>query len=263
MLLRLPSWLSALGRFFERLVAPAAIETASAPDRDDIPVAEDVLVMHKFVFDVGRPVDPLDGAQRLLSSDIGTVAIHAPTGAVFNASRLADLKRLTALAQRMSDTAAELQERKSLRGLIWYLVRRPRLFYQVIREWRRKEREAPADETVLDDDDTEADFSIEDVDGLVLEQSLLLAVQHDVDGKVLRPQYLQSDPWIRIELQPCFLTRADGEEHAVDVVLVLHRTGTGVLTFCVAHDGPLTPTRSRCGRSPSSLCSLKRRWPPR
>ncbi len=234
-------WLSLLRRLLRKVTAPhsTASEVQSPRADADVPVAEDVVVMHKFVFDVGRPVDPLEGAERLLSSDIAIVAVHAASGQVLNAVRQADLKRTTALAQEMLDTAAELREERSLPRLIWFIVHRPRVMSAVVRAWRHRNDE------VLDDElgpsgNAADDFGLEDVEGLVLRQACLVAIQHDVDGKVLHPRYLQSDPWIRLELQLCFLTHQNGEEYAVDVVLVLHRTGTAVLTFYVMDDGPLT-----------------------
>lgn len=237
---QLAMWLSALRRLARGVTPPqfTAYEVRSPSADADVPVAEDVLVMHKFVFDVGRPVDPLEGAQRLLSSDIATVAVHAASGQIINALREAELRRTTARAQEMLDTAALLQEERSFPRLVWFLVRRPRVLSAVVRAWRHRNDEVPDDEPGPSDDEGD-NFRLEDVDGLVLEQALLIAIQHDIDGKVLRPQYLQSDPWIRIELQPCFLTHGNGEEYAVDVVLVLHRTGTAVLTFYLMHHGPL------------------------
>lgn len=207
----------------------------------NVPVAADVVVMQKYVFDVGRTVDPLEGAERLLRTDLATVAIHSPTGLIYNAANRAKLKQqveefehLRALAERQA------QSQPSLLGTAHFLARHPRILFGVARSLigRRSDDEDDEDDGEAAEDDG---FDMAQIPEMVLREVVLQAIHHDVDTKVLRPEYRRWDPWIRIEMQPCFLTRPDGERQDVDVGLVLHRTGTAVLTFYVTlDDGPFT-----------------------
>lgn len=203
----------------------------------NVPVAEDVVVMQKYVFDVGRTVDPLEGAERLLRTDLATVAIHSPTGLIYNAANRAKLKQqveefeqLRALAERQA------QNQPGLLGTAHFLARHPRILFGVARSLIGRRFDDEDDGEKAEDDG----FDMAQIPEMVLREVVLQAIHHDVDTKVLRPEYRRRDPWIRIEMQPCFLTRPDGERQDVDVGLVLHRTGTAVLTFYVTLDGPFT-----------------------
>ncbi len=212
-------------------------EAATDPYGPSVAVAEDVVVMQKYVFDVGRTVDPLEGAERLLRTDLATVAVHSPTGLVYNAANRAELKQhveefehLRALAERQA------QNERGLLGTVGFLVRHPRILFGVARSLIGRRSDGEDDGEQPEDDG----FDMAQIPEMVLREVLLQAIHHDVDTKVLRPEYRRRDPWIRIAMQPCFLTRPDGERQAVDVGLVLHRTGTAVLTFYVTLDGPFT-----------------------
>lgn len=225
-----------LRRAANRLVSDD--EAATDPYGPNVPVAEDVVVMQKYVFDVGRTVDPLEGAERLLRTDLATAAVHASTGLVYNAANRAKLKQhieefeqLHALAERHA------RDQPGLLGTVLRLVRHPVILFRVARSLIGRQSDDDED----DGDEAEDDgFDMAQIPEMILREVVLQAVHHDVDTKVIRPEYRRTDPWIRIAMQPCFLTRPDGERQDVDVGLVLHRTGTAVLTFYVTLDGPFT-----------------------
>jgi hypothetical protein len=62
-----------------------------------------------------------------------------------------------------------------------------------------------------------------------------------VDSDLFNPDYLKDGPWVRIELQPVYCTQRD-RTFAIDVWLVLHTSGSAVMTFVVRHESDFAPS---------------------
>lgn len=199
----------------------------------------DVTICFKFAFDVGRNVHPLEAAGRLLETDLALSAVWL--GQVWDASRHHTLKDMRQTYEELMAGARRLDD--GLWAYTRYMARRPRLLLHLWRT-RRGSNDVggdddmpPTDGAGSDDDD----FGFDDVDDAVAHTSMLQKLLDFVDADLFNPDFLKDGPWVRIELQPVFCTTS-GHEFNIDVWLVLHTTGSAVMTFVVRHeDEDLSP----------------------
>lgn len=187
-----------------------------------------ISIHYKYAFDVGRTVDLKEAATRLLATDLGVVAVTQHQ--TWDAARLATIKTLKRDYERLQEAI-----RRAPQGagrFASYLALHPSLLPLLWRARRSHQHST----------DTPPDLGLDDVEQQIAEQSKLQALFRSVDADIFNPDFLGGDPWVRIELQPVFAS--DSTNHyAIDVALVLHRTGTALLSFYISYDGPVSPAQ--------------------
>jgi hypothetical protein len=201
----------------------------------------EVSVYFKFVFDVGQDVDPVDAAARLLETDMGVGAVWQDE--VWDAARLRDLKRNLDAYRDIQEAQRRLDD--GVGGFFRYLAARPRLASKYVSAWWSA-RGQTDDDSRENDEDLQVDngnpeLTIEEIEASVAQASSLQKLLRLVDGELFNPDFLKDGSWVRIELQPAFCTKGNST-FAIDVWLLIHTSGTAVMTFAVYHDGPMSPS---------------------
>jgi hypothetical protein len=189
------------------------------------------VVFSRFAFTTGKPAHPNDLARRCLSSGVGISAVD-----VWGETRVGPgLEKAFRRLHRLERTAESLTHPGFVRRVL-LVFRHPILVA----------RGGPDSATALHADGNQsADSakSVEDIADAARRQIVNLASIEgsaaEVDQDVVRPNYLASEPWVRLSLPPVTVRRLKAnEEHTIDVSVLLHRSGEAVMTFgqLVGHD---------------------------
>lgn len=206
------------------------------PQRSDesssIPlVLGDTSVYFKFVFDVGRDIDPVDAAERLLDTDMAVVGVRR--GDVWDARRVSGIMRNKFTYGQVKEAQTRIE--RSMASFLRYLVFKPRLWRLYFRALRRDQSETP------DASGEEEPLSFDDIDDLIADAASLQTLLELVDDQVFNPDFMKDGPWTRVELQPAFLTQGE-KTHSVDVWVLIHGSGSAVMTFALRFEDQVLPT---------------------
>lgn len=218
-------WRQWLARRVALAMGESAVDAAQQPI--DPLLMDDVWIHYKFVFDVGRTIDLTDAAARLLDTDLGVVAVTQHH--TWDAKRLATIKDYKAQFELLQEAGRHAEG--GIMGFGRYMMAHPQLVRAL---WKGRR---PRTRTAEPREDDRPDLSFGKIEDLIAEQSKLQALFRYIDADIFNPDFIQQDPWLRAELQPLFARDSRGD-YGIDVGLVLHRSGTAIVTFYVAHDGP-------------------------
>jgi len=221
--------------------------TTSSEVRDPELTFREITFQFKFAFDVGQDINPVDAANRLLDTDMAVAAVWQ--GEAWEASRFQGLKEHRRLWEQLQEAQSRVDE--GFWHFIRYIAVRPKLFRMYLssllkdrgRADQDEEGEASHSDVAGVPDDAEASTAanfFDEMDAAVAHTSSLQKLLELVDHDLFNPDFLSEGPWLRVELQPVFLTVGE-EHHAVDVWLLLHKTGNATMTFSIFEDGPMTP----------------------
>ncbi|MBQ0847657.1 hypothetical protein J8N05_05425 [Streptomyces sp. BH-SS-21] len=196
-----------------------------------------------FSFDAGRPLDVQKTADKILRSGIAETVVSPRNGEVRVAHRYRDLVRLMRHTSALTGLAQALQERTlrrwAMRHPIWAarIIGRP--FFP--RLGLSREGGSRRFDEVIDSLNSNIAF----IQEAVAREQLINAMQHEAEKRLLRPDYLQSEPYLRLRLRSAglWLTRIDGggmrapgdfgQGVEADVLLLIHRSGVMQLTVAL------------------------------
>lgn len=186
-------------------------------------------IAYKYVFDLGWSVDPLDAARILLRSDLATAAVGLGVNDTHVASRFRKVDKSTEQLLEIADIADRLAA-QGLRGLT-SLICHPTIAFRILQSIVQR-RDDQGSNVETDDPHTFAErIRREDRELRASVQKLPIMLQIAVERDRLRyrPDYLVEMPFCRVELQPVVIGEG-GDEDAMDVHLMVHQTGTCVMT---------------------------------
>jgi hypothetical protein len=199
-----------------------------------------VVIFYNFVFDLGGPVNPTQVARKLLREDFAISAANYRTGEVEQAERFETLLSLRGQAQDLLELKRQL-DLGSMKGLLGWAVRHPSTALMVLRLMRGAKDTAGEPEEPAEQADQDLSARMDDVvrsmDEMMTTTQLMEALQHHCDRELFTPSYLGQLPFARVSLQP-FRATIEGEDIDLDVDLLVHRAGVGVLRFYALFDNP-------------------------
>lgn len=217
--------------------------------RPSEPCFDDVVVFYNRVFDLGGYINPTQGARKLLHEDFALAAPNYLTNEIEIATRFQEIVRLRANAQDLIAFHQRL-EADGVRGVMKWSLREPFRVWRLVWQHIRAYRSSPSEEQLSDENTEDAQRngarseSIQDtledtmnfVNDSMSRLGLMESLLRHVDRKLFNPQYLAEVPFTRISLQSFDATLL-GEGIGVDVSLLIHRTGVGILTFYATFHG--------------------------
>lgn len=204
------------------------------------PEFSEIVIFYNWVFDLSRIVDPTEAARRLLNTDFALCAPNYVSDEIEIATRFRGLNQLRESALNLAEVEQILNVH-GVRGLARWVRQHPR---QAWRLWR-KHREAvnhAAKDTARENTSAQTDVAtrvaevVRILDESMTEMQAFVGLQRFADRQLFTPFYLREVPFVRVGLQP-FSARAAGHDLAVDVGVLIHRSGIAVLSFYVEFDG--------------------------
>lgn len=196
-----------------------------------------------YSFDAGQPLDVQRAADRLLRSGIAETVVSPRSGRVRVAHRYRDLVRLVRRTSALQELAQALQERRLRRWAIRHPIWAARIIGRSYIP--RSRRPGGGDDQRSGDILDSLASHINSIQEAVAREQAVNAVQHDMERRLLRAPYLQSEPYLRLHLRSAgqWLTRLNGGAHRVSgdmsegieasVLLLIHRSGVIQLTVAL------------------------------
>jgi hypothetical protein len=215
-------------------------------------VLEEAVIYYVFSFAMEKPLDIRTAANALLRAEVAeTVASPAEDG-VRVAPRYGDLVKLRARAISLNDTQKMIKEGRYLA----FARKHPFYFAQAV-AWAVKSAisrivgrashpsEADLAESPAEDVGDEVDnaATVRMIEESVAHAQAANAVQQAIEAQILRPAYLEEEPYLRLTLRDSthwFAIKDDGVERpkgsfddgtTCEALLLLHRSGVVQLIF--------------------------------
>ncbi len=193
----------------------------------------DVDVYYNYVFDLGRHVNPIDAARRILGTDLGQAFRNYVTGKSEVADRHKGWVEAYEKLQQLRDDVEKIETGQNLAGRLKLLLSNPRLYGGVYLHALRADFSSPnhqeeSDREEEEDSDIES-FIDDEVAEAIIDLLGLLAFQEHVDHEIFYSGYMETVPFARVGLQP-FGVVIDEQEIVFDVTLTIHRSGIAILT---------------------------------
>ncbi len=218
------------------------LKRARFEDRE--PTLGDVRIHYNYVFDLGHSENPMATVRTLLKNDIALSAVGFETDEVFVADRFVELEKLLAKTARMQAWGNLAQEGASLRVLA---RKSPRLTIAALWAAVRQTTDSQTDpvsgskeDTATDDNPLETFQRTRDlIHSSMAEVQLFQMAQREAYRRLFRPGYLMGSPFAMVSLQPFNVILPEGEAE-VNVGLLVHKLGVGVLSFYVPLPGSYT-----------------------
>lgn len=240
---------SSAGRWLDRAVSsvvrrvyeqrevhgPSAAEP-DEPEQIDLRVVGgadvgDSAIFHRFSFTLGEAIHPEEAARKALDSGLAVSAVNVWGEVLVGSATSHSFAQL----QKLEASMAALQT-TGRAGMLRFLVRHPATAMGLFNAWRTA-RDEPSEEASEDGENREDQSiseMIEDLRMTFAQTAVLEGLATYVDAEVLRPQYIENEPWVRLSLPPVGVTRLGSEaEHFLDVSVVVHRSGEAVMTFAL------------------------------
>src|SRR5215212_801495 len=203
----------------------------------------DVVIFYNFVFDIGRTINPIDEARRLLRTDLGIATPNYLTNEIEIASRFNELINVQKYLRQLGEWDNLLQQER-LKDLTKEILRHPK---QALNMWRSGRRVGKGsrntvkdtdydEKTINDEQRTTQDVAHETtqfINDVMIDAQSLMAIHLFSDRSLFSPIYLAEIPFARVELQP-FFTLIKGEKFAIDASLLIHRSGIAIISFFVS-----------------------------
>lgn len=184
----------------------------------------------------GEPFDPTRLADRLLKKDVAESVCLPDDGIVRFAPRYRDIERTISDAERLAEVSEQLAQ-----GRVRLAVTRfPSVAWAMALSVVRAlfgHKESNNDE----DDDSWLELASSmralssEIESASQKRQLNLAVTHAVEQQMYRQAYLETRPFVRLNLRHCRVTLFEGDNEArieLEMSLVAHRSG--VLQFVAA-----------------------------
>lgn len=190
-------------------------------------------VYYTFAFSLPPKTDIYKLADQLLQSDLATAALPAGSENVRFAQRFDEKLRNRALAEslgRLVDVEAGRTKflswaRKNPKAAA-FLLRRNMLR---LRRSKRGEKKTPDKELL--EALKELTETADDLKKNLANAGLLMGSVAGVDGKLFSPRYLNSEPFIRLELDTLYVESDDFSGTELVIFLLLHRSGVALITI--------------------------------
>lgn len=203
-----------------------------------------------FVYSFGAqaPVDVNRVADALLASGLAETVASPASIDVRVSPRYRDLARLMRQAEDVEELQAIISSDPS--GLLGWLAKHPRLALQVsksalsgrLRRRTHRQTSSKTQESVVTDNNGRTSEMIAES---VAEAQLVNAIQGHVERSIFQPEYLATEPYVRLRLRRTSIwwdtltggapRNADDEQEEIvcDALMLIHRSGTMQLTLAV------------------------------
>ena len=204
------------------------------------PVFKDVDILYNFVFDLGNYLNPTEAARKILEQDFSLAAANYATGDIEMASHFKSALRLRQQAQQVSELSLLLQKHTWKDAINW-LIRHPRWLTRVVLILFKKRK---GNKSSLSDTDAlnlyeRSQRNIKDIDNSLASFQVFAGLHRHSEELLFSPFYLREVPFVRVELQ-ALSALIDGQKIAIDVWLLIHRTGVAIITFGVRFERSLS-----------------------
>ena len=195
----------------------------------------EVTIFYKFMFDVGKFVNPTRAARRLLKKDFALSSANYSNETIEIAYRFKRLRNLSSEGKAALELVKFIKNGEYSKLSKWSL-RHPFLFLRYL-SYLSKEVLVPNKKTENNHEtkkgkDAGLEDALKSLDESIIRIPAVGALQRDVDKSLFTPQYISEIPFSRVALQPFFTTIA-GENTGIDVDVLIHRTGIAILTFYI------------------------------
>lgn len=196
-------------------------------------------IYYSYCFSLPQGTSPYHLSKLLLKRGVALAAVSSSSSEVRLARQYKEHYKIVRQARALLD----LESGKTKRW-VW-LAKNPQLTVKLLkltakRRAARKGSLNPSEEAgskkSIKDSMTEAILTLEET---VAQARISLGISHKIDEGFYAPGYLESDPFIRLELRP-FSVRSKFLNDQILVFLLIHRSGVCVLTFATAPDDGLT-----------------------
>ncbi|MEO1058354.1 MAG: hypothetical protein AAFY28_15715 [Actinomycetota bacterium] len=175
-------------------------------------------------------IDPEEAARRALESNVAISAVNSLGEVLVGES-------LSRAFRKLDRLDAMLQTLQGARQTRWrtFAVRHPITAIRAVRLLRLGRADGEADSA---GSDVESERFIDDVRKDLVDTFARTAAVEGLtsllDTELLRPSYIEREPWVRLSLPPVGLTRVGHvDEFVADVTALIHRSGEVVVTFVV------------------------------
>lgn len=215
---------------------------------------------YSFVLDFGPELDIRRAARRLLARELAIVASIAGSEDLRVNSEIIKLVQFRDDTDRLVRFMAELNSEqpswlKLFRIDPLHALRIALILLRSIRVQRRSENRTPdaQSEDGLDDVTAQIKSIPDDMSRVVIDRMVMLGARLRPEEALHFPSYFRSEPYIRMSLQRCFFERtgsSKSEVSAIEVSLMLNRSGIGILTFSVDIDEKLSFEMAQEAMSP-------------
>jgi hypothetical protein len=214
------------------------------PRRNDHEAVIGVSVLYfVFAFTVDQPLNIYDAADRLLRAGIAETVATTSDREVRVSPRYRRLARLLRRASTLASISTLVSSGRRVRALCEHPILFTRLFGAAIinRVLRRNLRSPKSFAATL----KTLKEAYDHIQQSVASSQAVNAIQQHIEQRLLRPAYLESDPYVRLRLRHSaqWLTLKDGgvprssgdysDGTMVEALLLLHRSGVMQLTFAV------------------------------
>ena len=191
-------------------------------------------IFENYIFDIGKPINPIDASRKLLEAEVGQAFRNYQTGKSELSDNYAIALNEHKKVIKMKEVLEELDKKPNLGTYLKLIKQDPAYFLKAFGNafWvsitgKSKSDENEITETELkkhlDEFDKWAGDTITDLLGL-------LAIHEFVDKEIFSSSYLDGNPFARISLQP-FGATIEKQSVLFDVTLTLHRSGVAILTI--------------------------------
>jgi hypothetical protein len=200
-------------------------------------------VFFNYIFDIGKPIDPIDASRKLLESGLGQAFRNYQTGKSEISKSYATVLNEYKKVITMREALEEIETKPSIKSYIKLIKQEPFHFIKAFMNWLWKSLKGtpnPSEEEIsksdlekhLEEFDEWAGETVTDLLGL-------LALHEFVDKEIFSSSYLENVPFARVSLQP-FGATVEKKSLLFDVTLTIHRTGIAILSIYNTLSGTLS-----------------------
>lgn len=213
------------------------------------PIFEDVVIFYNYVFDLGKPITPIEVGRKILQTEYAISLSNYTNDKVELASKFNENLALRNHAIEVTKFLG-YAENKNYRSALLWLARNPKytsrfllIFWNSFQRQNNHEEgnEGTSDlneDTAGEAPPTSLEDAIDDLDKRMGQLQSLTALQMLSDRTLFSDIYLSEFPFVRLELQPVFAF-INSEKNEFKVSLFIHRTGIAILSFYTKFDKKL------------------------
>ncbi|GHO94640.1 hypothetical protein KSF_046880 [Reticulibacter mediterranei] len=193
------------------------------------------MIFYNLVFDIGKLVNPIQAARKLLAKDFAYAATNYPADTIEIAPRFKSVRNDYEQAIYYAVLSSYWEQHK-WKDMLLYALAHPKRSSRLLSTVRikiSKEQSSAGERANPKKTLKDLKEALQSVDHIMANLQRFTALQLYSDQQLFSPLYLREAAFMRVGLQP-FLATIDGEELKVNVSLLIHRAGVAVLTFGVS-----------------------------
>jgi len=192
---------------------------------------KNVVVFHNHIFDLGKSNNPTEISRKLLKTGFVRSAINYNREDVEIAKRFNDLLKLRKRAEKLLLLNRYLKKGK-FSDIVSFFILHPEILFLIQKAKKDSKMSNEIDKKKRSTEEIIQD-AIQFVDEAMANNVQAFQALHlYVDKDVFSPIYISEVPFTRLNLEP-FYAKVAEEELAIDVNLLIHRTGVAIITFYI------------------------------